>query len=149
MDMGWYNSSALMGLLGVFLGAVISFLGTVYSEHAKLKTLEKEQEFKDKEKREGACKRFLESIKRFETLMIEAYAEENEEKHKRLIEELDEMRMDFPPLLAEVDLYTDRNISTKCRDLFFYRRNVWDSHQKFQEDYDKLVDAMKESLKDQ
>ena len=27
MEMGWYNSSVLMGLLGVFLGAVISFLG--------------------------------------------------------------------------------------------------------------------------
>lgn len=143
----WYNNSALVGLIGVFLGAVLSFLGTVYSEHAKLKTMKKEQEFKDKEKREGACKRFLESIKRFETLMIEAHAEVNEEKQKNLFRKLDEMRMDFPIILAEVDLYTDRNLSTKCQDLFFNRCNVWNNHQKFQEDYDQLVDAMKESLK--
>lgn len=149
MDTAWYNNSALVGLIGVFLGAALSFLGTVYSEHAKLKTLKKEQEFKDKEKREEVCKRFLESIKRFETLMTEAYAEENEEKHKKLIEKLDEMRMDFPLILAEVDLYTDKNLSTKCQDLFFTRYNVWKNHQKFQEDYDQLVDAMKESLKSQ
>ena len=99
------------------------------------------------DKREGACKRFLESIKRFETLMIEAYAEVNEEKQKNLFRKLDEMRMDFPIILAEVDLYTDRNLSTKCQDLFFNRCNVWNNHQKFQEDYDQLVDAMKESLK--
>ena len=47
MDTVWYNSSALMGLLGVFLGAVISFLGTMYSEYAKMKTLKKEQEFRE------------------------------------------------------------------------------------------------------
>lgn len=136
-----------MGLIGVFLGAALSFLGTVYSENAKIKTLKKEQEFKDKEKREGACKRFLEAIKRFETLMIEAYAEENEEKRKKVFEKLDEMRMDFPLILAEVALYTDGNLSTKCQDLFFTRHNVLNNHQKFQEDYDQLVDAMKESLK--
>ena len=51
MNPVWYNNSALVGLIGVFLGAVLSFLGTVYSEHAKLKTMKKEQEFKDKEKR--------------------------------------------------------------------------------------------------
>ena len=39
-----------MGLLGVFLGAVISFLGTMYSEYAKMKTLKKEQEFREQEK---------------------------------------------------------------------------------------------------
>lgn len=50
MDTVWYNSSALMGLLGVFLGAVISFLGTMYSEYAKMKTLKKEQEFREQEK---------------------------------------------------------------------------------------------------
>ena len=50
MDTGWYNSSALMGLLGVFLGAILSFLGTMYSEYAKLKTLKTEQEFKEREK---------------------------------------------------------------------------------------------------
>lgn len=49
MDTVWYNSSALMGLLGVFLGAVISFLGTMYSEYAKMKTLKKEQEFREQE----------------------------------------------------------------------------------------------------
>lgn len=145
--MTWYNNSALVGLIGVFLGAALSFLGTVYSEHAKLKTMKKEQEYKDKEKREAVCKRFLESIKRFETLMTEAYAEKDEEKRQKLFEKLEEMRLDFPPVLAEVDLYTDRNLSTKCQDLFFNRHNVWDNPQKFQEDYDQLVDAMKESLK--
>ena len=63
MDTVWYNSSALMGLLGVFLGAVISFLGTMYSEYAKMKTLEKEQKFKEqektKEKRELAHQHYL------------------------------------------------------------------------------------------
>ena len=53
MDGTWYNNSALVGLIGVFLGAVLSFLGTVYSEYAKLKTLKREQEFKDREKREA------------------------------------------------------------------------------------------------
>lgn len=63
MDTVWYNSSALMGLLGVFLGAVISFLGTMYSEYAKMKTLKKEQEFREqekaKEKRELAHQHYL------------------------------------------------------------------------------------------
>ena len=63
MDMVWYNSSALMWLLGVFLGAILSFFGTMYSEYAKLKTLKTEQEFKErekaKEKRELAHQHFL------------------------------------------------------------------------------------------
>ena len=79
--------------------------------------------------------------------MIEANAEENEEKQKKLFGELDEMRMNFPLILAEVNLYTDRSLSTKCQDLFFTRHNVLNDHQKFQEDYDQLVDAMKEILK--
>lgn len=40
MDTGWYNSSALMGLFGVFLGAILSFLGTMYSEYAKFENSE-------------------------------------------------------------------------------------------------------------
>ena len=56
MDGTWYNNSALVGLIGVFLGAVLSFLGTVYSEYAKLKTLKREQEFKDREKQRKSKK---------------------------------------------------------------------------------------------
>ncbi len=147
MDGTWYNNSALVGLIGVFLGAVLSFLGTVYSEYAKLKTLKREQEFKNREKREAVYKHFLEAIKRLENLMVEFHEEENEEKKKKFHGELDEMRMDFPLILAEVDLYADGEISTKCRNLFFTRHNVYRAPQKFQEDYDQLVDAMKESLK--
>ena len=68
-------------------------------------------------------------------------------EEKKFLGELDEMRMDFPLILAEVDLYVDGEISTKCRNLFFTRHNVYTASQKFQADYDQLVDAMKESLK--
>lgn len=50
MNPVWYNNSALVGLIGVFLGAVLSFLGTMYSEYAKMKTLKMEQEFREQEK---------------------------------------------------------------------------------------------------
>lgn len=79
--------------------------------------------------------------------MVEFHEEKNEEKQKKFLGELDEMRMDFPLILAEVDLYVDGEISTKCRKLFFTRHNVYTASQKFQADYDQLVDAMKESLK--
>lgn len=35
MDGIWYSYSALVGLIGVFLGAILSFLGTVCSEYVK------------------------------------------------------------------------------------------------------------------
>ena len=39
--------------------------------------------------------------------MVEFHEEKNEEKQKKFLGELDEMRMDFPLILAEVDLYVD------------------------------------------
>lgn len=142
-----FNNPALMGLIGVLGGALISFWGVIHSENVKLEALKREQEFKGREKREAVYKHFLEAIKRLENLMVEFHEEENEEKKKKFLGELDEMRMDFPLILAEVDLYANGEISTKCRNLFFTRHNVYRSPQKFQKDYDQLVDAMKESLK--
>lgn len=45
------ENSALIGLIGVIIGSLISLTGVMYSEHIKLKTLEKEQRYKEKEKK--------------------------------------------------------------------------------------------------
>lgn len=43
--MKWYQSTVLMAFLGVALGAVIGFLGTVYSSNLKLKEIKKQHTY--------------------------------------------------------------------------------------------------------
>ena len=55
-----FNNPALMGLIGVLGGALISFWGVIHSENVKLEALKREQEFKGREKREAVYQHFLE-----------------------------------------------------------------------------------------
>lgn len=56
----WLQNSAVMGLVGVIIGSVVSFAGIIYSERVKLKTLEEELQYKEKEKRNLAYKDCIE-----------------------------------------------------------------------------------------
>ncbi|MGF3066955.1 hypothetical protein [Facklamia sp. P12950] len=40
--MKWYNNPTLMSFIGVLIGALIGFTGTIYSSHVNLLTIEKQ-----------------------------------------------------------------------------------------------------------
>lgn len=146
MDTVWYNSSALMGLLGVFLGAVISFLGTMYSEHAKLKTLKKEQEFKEKEKakekRELAHQHYLTLINENRAVIYAGII-----NYKEYISsgENAELARKLPTVMSELDLYSTKEICLKCRNLSGSLLNTVFYSEKFQKDYDEVVELMRKA----
>lgn len=146
MDTGWYNSSALMGLLGVFLGAILSFLGTMYSEYAKLKTLKTEQKFKElekvKEKRELAHEHFLTLINENRAVLyagIINYKEYMSDENKA------ELLRKTPAILSELDLYSTKEICLKCGNLLGNLLNAVFNSEKLQKDYDEVVELMRKA----
>lgn len=146
MDGTWYNNSALMGLLGVFLGAILSFLGTMYSEYAKLKTLKTEQKFKElekvKEKRELAHEHFLTLINETRAVLyagITNYKEYMSDENKA------ELLRKTPAILSELDLYSTKEICLKCRNLLGNLLNAVFNSEKFRKDYDEVVDLMRKA----
>lgn len=146
MDMVWYNSSALMGLLGVFLGAILSFFGTMYSEYAKLKTLKTEQEFKErekaKEKRELAHQHFLTLINENKAAL---YAGIINYKEYMSDEDKAELLRKIPAILSELDLYSTKEICLKCENLLGNLLNAVFDSRKFKKDYDEVVELMKKA----
>ena len=144
MDTAWYNNSAMMGLLGVFLGAILSFFGTMYSEYAKVKALEKEQELKEreksKEKQELAHQHYLTLINENRAVI---YAGMINYKEYMSSEERTELVRRLPSVLAELDLYSTKEICTKCGNLSGNLLNAVFDGEKFQKDYDDIVELMK------
>lgn len=43
------NNSALIGLIGVIIGSLLSLIGIMYSEHIKLRTLKDNRHYAEKE----------------------------------------------------------------------------------------------------
>lgn len=64
--MQWYGNTVLMTFLGVILGAVIGFMGTIYSSKLKLKETENEHiyelENRSLDKKEKICTDIIQSI---------------------------------------------------------------------------------------
>ena len=64
--MKWYENSALIGFFGVFIGALISMLGTIYSSRTKLKEINKKYYFdleqKNREKETEICIQIIQSL---------------------------------------------------------------------------------------
>lgn len=146
MDTVWYNSSALMGLLGVFLGAVISFLGTMYSEYAKMKTLKKEQEFREqekaKEKRELAHQHYLTLINENRAVIYAGII--NYKEYMSSSENVELVRR-LPAVMSELDLYSTTEICLKCRNLSGSLLNTVFNSEKFQKDYNEVVELMRKA----
>lgn len=64
--MKWYNNTIIMTFLGVALGAVIGFAGTIYSSNLKLKEIKNqhiyELENRSLDKKEEICTEMIQSI---------------------------------------------------------------------------------------
>lgn len=66
MEIKWYRNTVIMTFLGVFLGALIGFVGTVYSSHVQIKVIniqhEHEMEIRSIGQREETYSQMLQSI---------------------------------------------------------------------------------------
>lgn len=64
--MNWYENTVVMTFLGVILGAIIAFAGTIYSSRLKLKGIENqhiyELEKRGLDKKEEICIEMIQSI---------------------------------------------------------------------------------------
>lgn len=136
----WLQNSAVMGLVGVIIGSVVSFAGIIYSERVKLKTLEEELQYKEKEKRNLAYKQFLNLINQYRSIM---YASVFDYKEYASSEEKVQILKDFCSVLGELDLYASKEIALKCRELYSSAFNIIFDSKKFQMDYDEIVELIK------
>ena len=66
MQKKWYENSVIMTFLGVCLGAVIGFFGTIYSSHVQIEAIEIQHEYEMEqrsiERREETYSEILQSI---------------------------------------------------------------------------------------
>lgn len=139
----WLENSALIGLIGVIIGSLLSFVGIMYSEHIKLKALKEERRYTEKEKRNFTYNRFLDLINQYRNII---YAKLIDYKEYSTDEEKAELLKNLSSVLAELDLYAPKEISTKCRKLYYNVFNVLFDNDKFQMDYDEIVELLKKEL---
>lgn len=64
--MKWYENAVIMTFLGVALGAIIGFIGTMYSSNLKLQEIENQHKYelenRSLEKKEEICTDMIQSI---------------------------------------------------------------------------------------
>ena len=135
------ENSALMGLIGVIIGSILSFLGIMYSEHIKLKTFDKEKKYLEEEKRKSIYIKFLDLINQYRNII---YAQVIDYKEFSTKEEKVELLKNLSSVLAELDLYAPKEISSKCRKLYYSVFKIITDSNEFQAQYDDIVKLLKE-----
>lgn len=119
----------------------------MYSEYAKVKALEKEQELKEREKtkkkQELAHQHYLILINENRAVI---YAGIINYKEYVSSEERTELVRRLPTVLSELDLYSTKEICMKCRNLSGNLLNAMFDSEKFQKDYDDIQTGKKKDV---
>ena len=102
-NMKWYNNTIIMTFLGVALGAVIGFAGTIYSSNLKLKEIKNqhiyELENRSLDKKEEICTEMIQSIYSLQKM------------NDSLIDsDLVSFKEESYTILAKARLYCDKNV---------------------------------------
>lgn len=137
------NNSALIGLIGVIIGSLLSLMGIMYSEHIKLRTLKDNRQYAEKEKRNKIYNHFLDLINQYRNII---YADIIDYKEFSTKEEKAALLKELSSVLAELDLYASKEISSKCRKIYYNIFNVLFDNNKFQTEYDEIVELLKKEL---
>ena len=144
------ENSALIGLIGVIIGSLISLTGVMYSEHIKLKTLEKEQRYKEKEKKKIIYVQFLDSVNQYNLIVYADMLKEalDNDKEYDTQEERTALLKKVTSVLAELDLYAPNEISSKCHKLSGNILNTVFNSDQFQKDYKEVVELIKKDTEE-
>lgn len=102
-NMKWYNNTIIMTFLGVALGAVIGFAGTIYSSNLKLKEIKNqhiyELENRSLDKKEEICTEMIQSIYSLQKM------------NDSLIDsDLVSFKEESYTILAKARIYCDKNV---------------------------------------
>lgn len=102
-NMKWYNNTIIMTFLGVALGAVIGFAGTIYSSNLKLKEIKNqhiyELENRSLDKKEEICTEMIQSIYSLQKM------------NDNLIDsDLVSFKEESYTILAKARIYCDKNV---------------------------------------
>lgn len=101
--MKWYNDATIMAFLGVAIGALIGFAGTIYSSNLKLKEIENQHIFelenRSLDRKEEICTEMIQSIYSLHKM------------NDGLIEiDLISFKEDSYTILAKARIYCDQNV---------------------------------------
>lgn len=136
------ENSALIGLIGVIIGSILSFLGIMYSEYIKLKTFDKEKRYLDEEKKKSIYILFLDLINQYRNII---YAQVIDYEEFSTKEEKVELLKKISSVLSELDLYAPKEVSSKCRKLYYNVFKIITDNDEFQIQYNEIIELLKEN----
>lgn len=139
------KNSALVSLLGVAVGSMISFLSVMYSERIKLRTIEIQQKQARKDALERSFASFLHLVNQYRDFCVSRTIGFNnfmaDEDAISLIKSAEK-------ILAELDMRASRELSIACHKIYNkIFMSLFDS-ESYLEDYRNVVDLMKKEIKD-
>ncbi len=136
------ENSALIGLIGVIIGSILSFLGIIYSEYIKLKTFDKEKRYLEEEKKKSIYILFLDLINQYRNII---YAQVIDYEEFSTKEEKVELLKKISSVLSELDLYAPKEVSSKCRKLYYNVFKIITDNDEFQIQYNEIIELLKEN----
>lgn len=136
------ENSALIGLIGVIIGSILSFLGIMYSEYIKLKTFDKEKRYLEEEKKKSIYILFLDLINQYRNII---YAQVIDYEEFSTKEEKVELLKKISSVLSELDLYAPKEVSSKCRKLYYNVFKIITDNDEFQIQYNEIIELLKEN----
>ena len=141
------GNAALMGLVGVIIGSLLSFLGVIYSEHIKTKKFKLEKEYVLEkaliENKQRIYKNFLDLINQYQDVI-----------HAKIInytdfatdEERTILLKNISSSLSELDLLAPKEVSSACRKLYYSVFNIVFDSKAFQTQYNEIVELLKNDM---
>lgn len=138
----------MLALVGVIIGSLISFLGIIYTEHIKIKTIKVEQKYHHEkyifENKQRIYKQFLELTNKYQD-----YLNANLINYKNYASEEDKIILlkSISSVLSEMDLFATKEISSACRNIYYSALNMIFDRRTFKLQYDKAVELLQNDLK--
>ena len=137
------ESSAIMGLLGVIIGAILSLVGVLYSERIKLQTIKMEQEKLIHDDMRKYFADFLHLVNQYKDMYASRLLGNNnfmtEEEVAKLIKRAE-------IVIAELDIRASSDLSIECHKLFNQTfRSIFNQND-FETQYKKVVELMKKEI---
>lgn len=138
------GNAAVMGLIGVVIGSLLSLLGVMYSENIKLKTIELQQKQISKENLQKTFSDFLHLINSYQNFYRSQVI-----NFKNFMEEKEVIALikNAETVLAELDLKASKELSVECHNLFNKTFTGIFNQQDFNTQYRTVIDLMKKELK--
>lgn len=141
-----FNNSAFIGLLGVVIGSLISFLCTVYVEKKRLESLREEQNYiresSAQDNKENIYGQFLDLINLYQNMILARLINQDNFLSN---DDAKVFLKDMSSVLSKIDLFASKEIRDACHNLYAEAWRIFDSTA-FKTQYEFVIELLQKDL---